>query len=218
MSGPRAKIAIIEDDHLLRQQIAWSLKGDYQILEAGSREEAVRLLRTEAPDLVLLDMHLPPTGRMEEGLRLIRETRHTGCDSVFIMMSGSDKPESAQRAIGEGAYDFFRKPFDLGELRLIIQRALDRLRIERENRRLRFELQSRYAFHNIVGHSPAMRRVWPIPCPASRYHSPAGVMPACAHSFFSSLCVPDSSPRETNVALASAIVLKASIAFTVPFT
>ncbi len=160
MNDDRAKIAVVEDDRILRQQITWSLKSDYQISEAGSRDEAMGIMRTESPDLVLLDMHLPPSGRMEEGLSLIREARRTGTDTVFIMMSGSDSQESAQKAIREGAYDFFRKPFDLSELRLIIQRALDRLRIERENRQLRQELQSRYAFRNIIGSSPAMRRVF----------------------------------------------------------
>src|SRR2546426_11300074 len=160
VNDDRAKIAVVEDDRILRQQITWSLKSDYQISEAGSRDEAMGIMRTESPDLVLLDMHLPPSGRMEEGLSLIGEARRTGTDTVFIMMSGSDSQESAQKAIREGAYDFFRKPFDLSELRLIIQRALDRLRIERENRQLRQELQSRYAFRNIIGSSPAMRRVF----------------------------------------------------------
>jgi len=154
------KIVIIEDDPFLRQQIAISLKKDYQVIEAGDRVEGERLLLREKPELALLDLHMPPSGTTQEGMKLLERIKGEDLDTVAIVMSGDADMKATQKAIDAGAYDFFRKPFDLVELKLIIRRALDRQTIERENERLRKELKKKYSFENIIGQSQEMRRVF----------------------------------------------------------
>jgi DNA-binding NtrC family response regulator len=155
-----AKIAIIEDDRLLRQQIALSLSKQYEIVEAGDRIEGETILRQEKPALALVDLNLPPSGKCEEGISLIETARAEHPETVVIVMSGNTDTNETLKAVQAGAYDYFKKPFDLGELKLIIHRALERQEMRVENFRLRDELQRKYSFDNIIGNSPPMIRVF----------------------------------------------------------
>lgn len=157
---PDKKIALIEDDRFLRQQIMFALSNDYQIVEAGDRVAGQLLVQKENPDLVLLDLQLPPDGTVDEGLSVLSKIRETNPDCVVIVMSGEAEMQVVLRAIDAGAYDFFRKPFDFTELKLIMRRALEKQGMERENARLREELEQKYSFENMIGASPAMQRVF----------------------------------------------------------
>ena len=154
------KIAIIEDDRFLRQQIALSLSKHYEIVEAGDRIQGEQLLRQEKPALALVDLNLPPSGKCEEGISLIETARSEIPETVIIVMSGNTDAKETLKAVQAGASDYFKKPFDLGELKLIIHRALEIQEIRLENLRLRDELQHKYSFDNIIGNSPAMIRVF----------------------------------------------------------
>src|SRR5262249_22595956 len=81
-------------------------------------------------------------------------------DSVIIVMTGDEKTDTPLHAIEAGAYDYFHKPIDLRELRVIVNRALERQRIERENARLRREVKERYSFSQIIGCSEGMHEVF----------------------------------------------------------
>lgn len=157
---PDKKIALIEDDRFLRQQIMFALGKDYQIVEADDRPSGEFLVQKEDPDLVLLDLQLPPSGTVEEGLVLLKKIRESNPDCVIIVMSGEAEMKSVLKAVEGGAYDFFRKPFDFIELKLIMRRALEMRVMERENARLREELQQKYSFENMIGASPGMQRVF----------------------------------------------------------
>jgi DNA-binding NtrC family response regulator len=157
---PSHKIAIVEDDALLRQQIVLALSKDYATAEAGDRVEAEKMLSREKPDLVLLDLHLPPSGKSSEGLGLLERIKELEGNIIVIVMSADANKQATLKAIDSGAYDFFRKPFDFAELKLIIRRALEKQQMQKENERLRQELQSHYSYSNIVGESLAIRRVF----------------------------------------------------------
>lgn len=156
----RKKIAIVEDDRLLRQQIGLALTGDYQVVEAGERAQAENLLEQERPEVALVDLNLPPGGRMQEGLALIEKVRRDLPDTIVIAMSGNTDRAATLKAVQAGAYDFFRKPFDFAELKLIIRRALEKQEVEQENERLRQELRAMYSFSNIIGQTPAMLKLF----------------------------------------------------------
>ena len=157
---PDKKIALIEDDRFLRQQITFALNKDYQIVEAGDRIAGELLVEKENPDLVLLDLQLPPNGTVEEGLNVLSKIRESNPDCVVIVMSGEAEMQAVLKAVDAGAYDFFRKPFDFTELKLIMRRALEKQTMERENARLREELEQKYSFENMIGASPSMQRVF----------------------------------------------------------
>ncbi|HEY4491465.1 MAG TPA: response regulator, partial [Acidobacteriota bacterium] len=160
MKMGRKKIVIVEDDKFLRQQIGLLLSKDYEVMEAGDRLEGEKVLVREKPELALIDLHMPPTGKVQEGMKLLESVKENQLDTIVIVMSADADRKATLRAVESGAYDFFRKPFDLDELRLIIRRALEKREIERENERLRKELQSKYSFDRLIGQSPGMLRVF----------------------------------------------------------
>jgi len=155
-----AKIAIIEDDRFLRQQIALSLSKSHDIVEAGDRVQGENLLRQEKPALALVDLNLPPSGKCDEGISLIETVRAELPETVIIVMSGNTDAHETLRAVQAGASDYFKKPFDLAELKLIIHRALEMQEMRAENLRLRDELQRKYSFDKMIGNSPKMIRVF----------------------------------------------------------
>ena len=154
------KLLIIDDDPILQDQLAWALRQDFELTRCSDRESGLNAAARERPDLVLLDLHLPPSHALNDGLQNIADMRRVNPDSVIIVMTGDDKTDTALHAIEAGAYDYFRKPIDLRELRVIINRALERQRIERENSRLRREIEARYSFSQIIGFSEPMSEVF----------------------------------------------------------
>ncbi|HKQ60665.1 MAG TPA: sigma-54 dependent transcriptional regulator [Candidatus Polarisedimenticolaceae bacterium] len=158
MSPRGASLLVVEDDPLIADQLRWALKDQYELRLAHSRDQALAELNRARPDLVLLDLCLPPGNVPEEGFAVFQVARSG--DTVVLVMSALEEREPALRAIEQGAYDFFTKPLDLTELRIVVSRALERQALERENRLLRQQLRNRYQMDGIVGTSPAMQEVY----------------------------------------------------------
>ena len=156
----RHKLIIVDDDHFLQEQLAWALKDDFDLTQCNDRDSGLKAVVAGRPDLVLLDLHLPPTNALVDGLRNISDVRRSDPQTVIIVMTGDDNPETPLAAVEAGAHDYFRKPIDMRELRIIINRALERQRIERENIRLRREIESRYSFSRLIGYSEPMMEVF----------------------------------------------------------
>src|SRR5712692_8716480 len=156
----RHKLLIVDDDLFLQEQLAWALKDDFDLIQCHDRESALQSAVEERPDLVLLDLHLPPTHTLGDGFQTITEIRRADQQTVILVMTGDENPDAPLQAVDAGAYDYFRKPIDMRELRVIINRALERQRIERENARLRREIEDRYSFSQIIGYSEQMSEVF----------------------------------------------------------
>jgi DNA-binding NtrC family response regulator len=156
----RHKLLIVDDDQFLQEQLSWSLKDDFDLLQRFDRDGALNAAVHERPDLILLDMHLPPTHSLRDGLNNISEIRRSDPQTVVIVMTGDEDTDGPLQAVDAGAYDYFRKPIDIRELRIIINRALERRRIETENARLRREIQRQYSFSEIIGYSEPMTEVF----------------------------------------------------------
>ena len=160
MPDGRARLLIVEDDPILRKQVASFFSDRYEILQAASGEEGLAQLRGGDVDLVLLDMRLPPkTDSIEEGLRTVGEIQRLSPGTLTIAMSGDGDRDTVLSAAQAGVYDFFTKPLEIRELEIIVRRALDRRHLAGEVRRLRDELTRRYDFRNLKGNSPAMQSV-----------------------------------------------------------
>ena len=156
----RHKLLIVDDDLFLQEQLGWALKDDFDLVQCHDRDSALQSAVAERPDLVLLDLHLPPTEMLADGLQNINEIRRADSQTVIIVMTGDENTEAPLQAVEAGAYDYFRKPIDMRELRIIINRALERRRIERENIRLRREIEGRYSFSRLIACSEPMMEVF----------------------------------------------------------
>jgi two-component system NtrC family response regulator len=132
----KAKLLIVEDDEGLQRQLRWAYD-DYEVLVASDRNSAIDLLRSQEPPVVTLDLGLPPDpDGVSEGFAVLETILSLKPDTKVIVASGHGARESALRAIGSGAYDFYQKPVDVDQLGLIVRRAFQLHGIETENRRL----------------------------------------------------------------------------------
>lgn len=130
------KLLIIEDDEGLQAQLKWAYE-DFDVTVVGDRESALTALRAEEPDVVTLDLGLPPDpDGTTEGFAVLDAIMALRPETKVIVASGHGARESALQAIERGAYDFYQKPVDIEALGLIVRRAKNLATIELENRRL----------------------------------------------------------------------------------
>lgn len=154
-------ILVVDDNEDIRKQIRWGLsKEPYEILLASDADEALRLFSRKWPQVVALDLGLPPNeDGTEEGFRCLHKMLELAPRAKVVVITGKADRKWALQAIDAGAYDFYEKPLDLGELRVIINRALHVHSLESENRRLNKAPPSPDKQYGIVGNCPAMLQI-----------------------------------------------------------
>src|SRR5205085_11628399 len=136
MTDQAKVLLVVEDDEGLQRQLKWAYDG-YEVICAGDRAQAIEALRAHEPAVVTLDLGLPPDpDGTDEGFVTLAEILRLKPDTKVIVATGHGARESALKAIGMGAYDFYKKPVDIDELGLIVARAFHLHDIEEENRRL----------------------------------------------------------------------------------
>ncbi|MEW6237439.1 MAG: sigma-54 dependent transcriptional regulator [Candidatus Omnitrophota bacterium] len=151
-----ANIMVVDDEQLVR----WSLENDLQragfsVTTASSGEEAIEAVRRNEPDLILLDIRMPGM----DGIQVLHELRRLNSNSMVVMLSALADVENAVTAVRAGAYDYIPKPFDLDDVILRIDKALDHQVLEKEVRRYRSQQTDREGLQNIVAVSEPMRRI-----------------------------------------------------------
>ncbi len=132
----KPKLLIVEDDEGLQRQLRWAYD-DYDVIVASDRTTAIDAMRAHEPDVVTLDLGLPPDpDGTAEGFATLDAMLQLKPGTKIIVASGHGARESAVRAIAAGAYDFYQKPVDIDELGLIVSRAFHVHALESENARL----------------------------------------------------------------------------------
>jgi two-component system nitrogen regulation response regulator NtrX len=149
-----SRILIVDDEASIRRSLAGILSDEgYEAAEAADGEGALAALRTgPAPDLVLLDIAMP--GR--DGVEILEEIERGWPGLPVVMMSGHGTIETAVRATQLGAFDFLEKPLSVEKLLLTLRNALEKVELERENRRLRSEA---VRAHPILGESAVILKL-----------------------------------------------------------
>jgi two-component system response regulator PilR (NtrC family) len=157
--SPPSRLLIVDDEASMLDFLSLLFQGEgYEVTTARSVTEARRCLERIAPDLVLCDI-LMPDGN---GLDLLKEIK-TGEDSPpVVMMTAYTSTKSAIEAMKLGAADYVSKPFDVDELKIVAQKALERAELADENVYLRRELEQKYSFNNIIGKSSRMQAVFAL--------------------------------------------------------
>ncbi|MEG3123938.1 PEP-CTERM-box response regulator transcription factor [Sphingomonas sp. GB1N7] len=132
----KPKLLIVEDDLGLQRQLRWAYE-DYDVVVASDRASALDAVRAEEPDVVTLDLGLPPDpDGTTEGFATLAEILRLKPDTKVIVASGHGARDSALKAIADGAWDFYAKPIDIDQLGMIVARAFHVHALEAENRRL----------------------------------------------------------------------------------
>ena len=131
-------LLIIEDDPGLQSQMRWCFADQQvQIAVAANESEAIAAVRRNPPQVVTLDLGLPPDpGGSNVGFGILKSIRSLLPDCKIIVVTGREEHEHAVRAVAEGAYDFYQKPIDADTLRFAVERAFRLADLEQENRHL----------------------------------------------------------------------------------
>jgi len=144
-----ATILIVDDEQLIRWSLASRLKDEgYRTLEAGTAAEALSLHR-EGVDLVLLDIGLPDAS----GLTVLTQIREFEPDALVIVLTAQTGVQTAVEAMKNGAFHYVNKPFDLDEIALLVEKALETTQLRREVRTLRARQAQPFSPASIVGES-----------------------------------------------------------------
>jgi DNA-binding NtrC family response regulator len=153
---PRRRVLIVDDEPGVRESLRMVLKDAYDAQAAASGPEALENLARNPADVVLLDIVMPGM----DGMQVLEEMRGRHPQLPVIMLTATKTVKSAVDAMKLGAFDYVTKPFDVDELRLILDKATERAALVREVEELRTEVGRRYQLENIVGRSPKMQEVF----------------------------------------------------------
>ncbi len=151
-------ILIVDDDSTARYGMRRALEGRYRVVEAESVSAARKTMAQENPCLLLLDIEMPE----ERGLDFLRELKAQPSSPAVIMNTAYGSEKIAVEAMKSGAYDYLSKPFEVDELRLVVERAIEHLALAEENVRLKRQLVSEGQFGAMIGASKVMLELFAL--------------------------------------------------------
>ena len=152
-----SKILVVDDESLMREFIAESLiSNGYEVDSARNGVKALELMNSEIYDLILTDYKMPKVS----GMDVLRKAIEKIPDCKVVIMTAYGTIENAVEAMKLGAFDYITKPFSVEEILLLVKRALEFKNLQIENRMMQSELEEKYGYRNIIGESPAMKKVF----------------------------------------------------------
>ena len=152
----KATILIVDDEAGVRESVRMVLKDSFDPVTVESGEAALEWLDREHADLVLLDILMPGM----DGLEVLERIREKDRLLPVVMLTATKTVKTAVSAMKLGAFDYITKPFDVEELRVVVERATENADLKREVEELREAVGRRFSFENIIGESEPMQRVF----------------------------------------------------------
>ena len=155
-AGKLPRLLVVDDEPSIRESLRIALRKDFDVVTASGGQEALARFDEAPPDAVLLDILMPDTN----GIALLEKIRAIDPETAVIMLTAVTSIKTVVEAMRLGADDYITKPFDIGEIKLVIAKALERKALKAEVRRLKSELAERFRFDRLVGRSKSMRAVY----------------------------------------------------------
>ena len=153
------RILVVDDDPEMCGLLSDVLSGEgFSVLTMGESLEASRILRKEEFDVLITDLKMKGL----KGLDLLEEAKKVASLTPVIIITAFGTIESAIKAMKMGAYDYITKPFQMDEIVLTVKKALENRLLKKEIVRLKKEVESRYHFHQLIGKSGAMQRIYDL--------------------------------------------------------
>ena len=152
----KSKLLIIDDEKNTREGLRRALAVSYDVSIIDNGQSALKMLAEEEFDVVLTDLRMPGL----DGLSFLKKLSDHKSPPVCIMFTAYGSVENAVEAMRAGAYHYLTKPVNLENLELVLKRALESRRLAKENKDLKQELASKYAFGNMIGKSAIMQEVF----------------------------------------------------------
>jgi two-component system response regulator PilR (NtrC family) len=157
MEKHRGRILIVEDEKSMREVLKILLEGErYEVVSASDGLEGLSYLTHDIFDLVITDIKMPKV----DGFELLKKAKEISPDTIVIMITAFGTTEAAIEAMKSGAYDYINKPFKIDEIRLIVEKALEKKRLSEEVSLLRKKVKTTYRLENIIGQSPHMQELF----------------------------------------------------------
>jgi DNA-binding NtrC family response regulator len=152
----KIKIIVVDDEAIIRDSLHdWLTDEGHEVFTAGSGAEALELIRTENPDVAIIDMVLPG----EDGLEVMKQARSLIPNLPVIIMTAFSSIHTAINAIKDGAFDYIEKPFSPETLEQLIGKMPKRSHQTEEQLSVRQKMEEKYSFENIVAKSPRMQKI-----------------------------------------------------------
>ena len=149
----------MDDDASLRSRLASALRSDFEVHEGQDYKTAYKLLQESELDVLLLALPIA-SGGVRQSTELLQRLVGSEIDTLVIILSSDPKKSTALKVIDSGAYDYFLKPIDADVLRHLLERAVEKLHIQRENRILREEISRKKVLGDLIGATDSMRHVF----------------------------------------------------------
>jgi DNA-binding NtrC family response regulator len=150
------KILIVDDDHSIRDILGKHLiERGYKIFEAEDGIQAIKTLQSESFDVVITDIKMPRVN----GIEVLKYTKDNYPDTEVIMMTAFGEMQVAIEAMKMKAYDFLLKPFSFEEICIRVEKAIEKRRLEIDNKAMRLQLKGFRAKEKIIGNSKALHNI-----------------------------------------------------------
>jgi DNA-binding NtrC family response regulator len=152
-------VLVVDDESHIRESCRQILEDrGFPVITASRCAEALELIRSRRPGIVLADMRLPDG----DGMTLLRAAREVDPEAAFIVITGFATVDASTEAFRQGVYDYLAKPFSALQLQILVGRASRQVALARENRQLRERVRSEYTVERMVGSSSAMQEVFTL--------------------------------------------------------
>jgi two-component system response regulator PilR (NtrC family) len=157
----RARLLVVDDEQSMREFLdIFFRKEGYEVQTASSVDEALAFFDACEFDVVISDIQMPD----RTGIELLSEVQRLSPETVMIMITAFSTTETAIDAMKLGAYDYITKPFKVDEIRLVVEKALEKKLLSSENIRLQSALKKQNQDRPLIGNSSVMRRMFDLVC------------------------------------------------------